>query len=127
MNFAATRAAPRLALAALSLAVAAPVVAQNDDAAVEAVDEESDALPDPEIAQAFADAQACAVVLNKLGGDANAAKAEIHMEKARQLAVAAGFASAEAFKTSYDEWVEIINMASAEEMAAFTANCQATG
>ena len=108
---------PWIALAALAAIVGTPAVA--------APDEEAAANPTAEEAQAYNDAQGCAIILRKLGGEGNERGADAALEKAKELAPIVGDDSEAAFQTSYDQMAQILDMASDEEMQQFVAACQA--
>ncbi|PQM29620.1 hypothetical protein CVO77_01535 [Sphingopyxis lindanitolerans] len=102
----------------VALLLAAPAFAA-------AQEEEDFPTPSAEEAQAYNDAQSCAIILRKLGGEANEAKAEVQLERAKALAPAVGHDSEETFQQSYDQMAEILDMASEEEMEQFIKACQA--
>ena len=108
---------PWIALAAFAALAGAPAAAADEEEAV--------AAPTAEEAQAYNDAQSCAIILRKLGGEENERGADAALEKAKQLAPIVGDDSEEAFQTSYDQMAEILDMASDEEMTQFVAACQA--
>ena len=106
-----------VALAAFAALTGAPAVAAQEEEAV--------ATPTAEEAQAYNDAQSCAIILRKLGGEDNERGAEAALEQAKELAPIVGDDSEEAFQTSYDQMAQILDMASDEEMQQFVAACQA--
>lgn len=102
-------------LGALALTIALPASAYQDEEVAD---------PTPEQAQAYNDAQSCVAVLRKVGGAENEALAEASLERARELAAVNGHTTEEAFQASLKEMAQIIDLASAKEMKAFTAACQ---
>ena len=109
--------APHFALkaAVASLLLVLPLSAQAHD---------DHAEPTPEQAQAYIDAQTCAVLLKKQAGTENVALADAALERAKALAPVNGDDSQEKFDTSLSNMALIVDMASAEEHAAFLATCQ---
>lgn len=105
-----------IALAAFVAFAGTPAVAADDEAG---------AAPTAQQAQAYNDAQSCAIILRKLGGEENERGADAALEKAKELAPLVGDDSEDAFQASYDQMAQILDMASDEEMQQFVAACQA--
>lgn len=102
-------------IAALCLTLSAPSFAQE----AEITD------PTPEQAQAYLDAQTCVVILRKLDGADNAAKADAALARANALAAVNGDDTDEKAAKSLSDMGLIMDMASDEEMKLFTTACQA--
>lgn len=115
MKFALSGAGLSVAFAAACIAFAVPAQAQDEDIIAD---------PTPEQAQAYIDAQSCAIILKNLGGEDNDRLAQAKLEQARELAPVNGDDTDEKFRKSYADMEMIIGMASDEEMQQFIPACQ---
>lgn len=78
-----------------------------------------------ELTQAYNDAQFCAALLNRLGGDENIKKSKLALAHSKTLAPKIGHATEAEFNQSYSDVAAIIATASAEETAQFSELCLA--
>ncbi|MCX5471587.1 hypothetical protein OSH04_07675 [Alcaligenes sp. A-TC2] len=73
--------------------------------------------------QEYNDAQFCAALLNKLGGDENKKKASLALAEAKNIAPEIGNITADDFNESYRALEGIIKTADQNEMQQFTELC----
>ena len=116
MKLSLSRACNSAILAALVMTFSVAAQAQDDEVAAD---------PTAEQAQAYIDAQSCAIILKELSADEDKQLAAEALERAKALAPVNGDDSDEKFEKSFADMEMILSGASDEEKQQFVAACRA--